>query len=115
MPLLPAPALVTTTQVLFPGHPCSPLSQCVGDGLGLGLHKGDSEGFKPASKLISVTEEKCPHVYLKHYNKNIEEDKSYVLNNYPGITSDELRSYIKDYILHSNNFSEEEKNVISQP
>ena len=50
-----------------------------------------------------------------NYNKNIEVDKSYLLNNYPGIASEELRSYIKEYILHSNNFSEEEKNVISQP
>ena len=49
------------------------------------------------------------------YNKHLEDDKSFVLSNFNQIQSLELKSYIKDYILHSNNFTEEEKNVISQP
>lgn len=49
------------------------------------------------------------------YNKSLEKDKNFVLSNFNQIQSPELKKYIKDYILHSNNFTEEEKNVISQP
>lgn len=52
--------------------------------------------------------------FLK-YNKHLDEDKKFVLSNYNHIQSSELKNYIKDYILHSNNFTEEEKTVISQP
>ena len=52
--------------------------------------------------------------FLK-YNKEIEEDKKFIINYFDQIVSVELKSYIGDYILHSNNFTEEEKNVISQP
>lgn len=52
--------------------------------------------------------------FLK-YNKHLGEDKKFVLTNYSHIQSSELKNYIKDYILHSNNFTEEEKTVISQP
>lgn len=48
------------------------------------------------------------------YHKHLEEDKNFVLSNFHQIESLELKNYIKDYILHSNNFTEEEKNVISQ-
>ena len=51
--------------------------------------------------------------FLK-YNKEIEEDKKFILNYFDQIGSSKLQTYIKDYILHSNNFTEEEKNVISQ-
>ena len=50
-----------------------------------------------------------------NYNKEIEEDKKFILNYFNQISSPKLKAYIKDYILHSNNFTEEEKNVISQP
>jgi hypothetical protein len=50
-----------------------------------------------------------------NYNKEIEEDKKFIINNYDQINSSKLKAYIKDYILHSNNFTEEEKNVISPP
>lgn len=50
-----------------------------------------------------------------NYNKEIEEDKKFLLNYFNQISSSKLKAYIKDYILHSNNFTEEEKNVISQP
>ena len=50
-----------------------------------------------------------------NYNKEIEEDKKFILNYFDQISSSKLKTYIKDYILHSNNFTEEEKNVISQP
>ncbi len=52
--------------------------------------------------------------FLK-YKTHLEEDKEFVLTNYKNIQSSELKSYLKDYILHSNNFTGEEKNVISHP
>jgi transposase-like protein len=52
---------------------------------------------------------------ILNYHKEVDEDKKYILNNFNQITEPELSSYIKDYILSSNNFTEEEKNVISQP
>lgn len=50
-----------------------------------------------------------------NYNKEIEEDKKFILHYFNQISSSKLKAYMKDYILHSNNFTEEEKNVISQP
>ena len=52
--------------------------------------------------------------FLK-YNSHLEVDKKYVLDHFDDINSTNLKTYIKDYILHSNNFTEEEKYVISQP
>ena len=52
---------------------------------------------------------------LLKYNKNLDEDKKFILNNFNKIKSSELNNYIKDYILQSKHFTEEEKNVISQP
>lgn len=52
--------------------------------------------------------------FLK-YKVHLEEDKKFVLTNYKNIQSVELKNYLKDYILHSNNFTDEEKNVISHP
>lgn len=48
------------------------------------------------------------------YSKKIDEDKNFILSNFNNLKSRELKSYLKDYILSSNNFTEEEKNVISQ-
>jgi len=72
----------------------------------------DSENIEIRFVRLSV-QQNSPK-FLK-YNKEIEEDKKYILNNFDRISSIELKSYIGDYILHSNNFTEEEKNVISQP
>lgn len=49
------------------------------------------------------------------YKSNIEVDKNFILSNYSNIRSSGLKNYLKHYILHSNNFTEEEKNVISHP
>ena len=49
------------------------------------------------------------------YKKNIDEDKNFVLSNYESIETNTLRNYIRDYILNSNNFTDEEKRVTSQP
>ncbi len=48
------------------------------------------------------------------YKNNIDQDKAYLLTQFNQIKSTSLKAYLEDYILHSNNFSEEEKNVISQ-
>ncbi|OEK09633.1 hypothetical protein A8C32_13100 [Flavivirga aquatica] len=50
---------------------------------------------------------------LLKYKDNIEEDKRFILKHFKGITSLNLKRYIKDYILQSKAFSDEEKTVIS--
>ncbi|NKQ39260.1 MAG: hypothetical protein HF967_07320 [Methanosarcinales archaeon] len=49
--------------------------------------------------------------FLK-YNDDIEADKKFILNNFNQIKSSDLKEYLKGYILESENFTEEEKNVI---
>ncbi len=49
------------------------------------------------------------------YNFNLEEDKNFIFSRLDQIKSPDLYSYIKEYILHSNHFTEEEKDVFSQP
>lgn len=51
---------------------------------------------------------------LLKYKSNIEEDKLFILNQFETITSISLRNYIRDYILQSKAFSDEEKIVISE-
>ena len=43
------------------------------------------------------------------YHKNIEEDKGFILKNYANVSSKELKAIIKDFVLKSENFSENEK------
>lgn len=50
---------------------------------------------------------------LLKYKGNIEEDKQFILKQFKNITSSNLRNHIKDYILQSKAFSDEEKIVIS--
>lgn len=45
--------------------------------------------------------------FLK-YNKNIEEDKNFILTNYPA-TSGAVRSFVKGYVMQSPNFTVQEK------
>jgi len=49
--------------------------------------------------------------FLK-YNKDIEADKKFILNNFKNIRSNEFKDYLKGYILDSENFTKDEKNVI---
>ena len=72
----------------------------------------DSENIEIRFVRLSV-QQNSPK-FLK-YNKEIEEDKNFILNSFNQIASTELKSYIRDYIFNSNYFTEEEKNVISQP
>ncbi|WP_303316728.1 hypothetical protein Q4Q34_07955 [Flavivirga abyssicola] len=50
---------------------------------------------------------------LLKYKGHIEEDKQFILKHFKNITSSNLRHHIKDYILQSKAFSDEEKTVIS--
>ena len=52
---------------------------------------------------------------LLKYKTRLEEDKNFVLTGFSKITSKGLKEFIGDYILYSNNFTEEEKNVTSHP
>jgi hypothetical protein len=51
--------------------------------------------------------------FLK-YKKNISEDKALIFDNLENLENAKLKAHIEDYILYSKNFSEQEKNVISQ-
>ncbi|AUP79580.1 hypothetical protein [Flavivirga eckloniae] len=50
---------------------------------------------------------------LLKYKNHIEEDKQFILKHFKDITSSNLKYHIKDYILQSKAFSDEEKIVIS--
>jgi len=46
------------------------------------------------------------------YNNDIELDKKFILKHFNQIKSSKLKEYLKGYILESENFTEDEKNVI---
>lgn len=48
------------------------------------------------------------------YKSNIEEDKKFIIKQFKNISSSNLRNHIKDYILQSKAFSDEEKSVFSK-
>lgn len=48
------------------------------------------------------------------YKGDIEEDKQFILKQFKNISSTNLRNHIKDYILQSKSFSDEEKSVFSR-
>lgn len=45
------------------------------------------------------------------YKDNIDEDKAFILKHYSNIKSTDLKNHIKDYILESKLFSDEEKQI----
>jgi len=49
---------------------------------------------------------------LLKYKGNMEEDKYFILSQYKSIRDSHLKSHIKDYILQSKAFSEEEKSSL---
>lgn len=48
------------------------------------------------------------------YKGDIEKDKQFILKQFKNISSTNLRNHIKDYILQSKSFSDEEKSVFSR-
>lgn len=49
--------------------------------------------------------------FLK-YHDDIESDKRFIINNFNSIQSTNFKNYLKGYILESENFTVDEKNVI---
>ncbi|MFD2542758.1 hypothetical protein ACFSSB_10555 [Lacinutrix gracilariae] len=49
---------------------------------------------------------------LLKYKDNIEKDKLFILKQYKNISSSHLKNHIKDYILQSKAFTDEEKTLI---
>lgn len=47
------------------------------------------------------------------YKNNIKEDKLFLIKQFKNISSSDLKNHIKDYILQSKVFTDEEKSVIS--
>jgi len=60
--------------------------------------------------LRLTVQEHAPR-FLK-YHDNISEDKKIILKNYPSIFSKELKALIQEFILKSESFDEEEKELI---
>ena len=65
-------------------------------------------------RFIRLTIQQNSPKILK-YKSHITEDKDFILSHYEKIESNKLKNYIRDYILNSNNFTESEKRVTSQP
>lgn len=51
--------------------------------------------------------------FLK-YNKNITEDKQLIIQQYPKLNDKHLKQVLKEYVLQSKVFTNEEKNVFSE-
>ncbi len=49
-----------------------------------------------------------------NYRKNILEDKQYILDHFNEITSSNLKSYIKGFVMHSKSFTDLEKEKIKK-
>lgn len=70
-----------------------------------------SEPNNIENRLIRLSiQEKTPKI-LK-YNRNKEEDKNFLLNNYKK-QSGNLKEFVKKFILQSNSFSDAEKQTIN--
>jgi hypothetical protein len=90
--------------------------------------KEKKEGFIEGVSYIEFAIEKEPNAIeprfvrlgiqenspkILKYKNNIDEDKLFLLEQYKNISSKDLKNHIKDYILQSNIFTEEEKLSIS--
>ena len=62
-------------------------------------------------RLIRLSVQQNSPKFLK-YNKSIEQDKAFIFNNLKNVKSTSLKKHIKDYILQSTHFTEEEKQQI---
>ncbi|WP_338732113.1 hypothetical protein [Mangrovimonas cancribranchiae] len=86
------------------------------------------DGFIEGVSLIEYTIEKEPNAIeprfirlgiqenapkILGYNNHIDSDKAFLLKQFKHIRASNLKSHIKDYILQSKVFTDEEKNVIS--
>jgi hypothetical protein len=47
------------------------------------------------------------------YRKNKEEDKQFIIDHFNEVSSKELKTYIKGFVMQSKTFSEEEKSLIN--
>ncbi|RSK41390.1 hypothetical protein [Mangrovimonas spongiae] len=90
--------------------------------------KEKKSGFVEGVSLIEYTIEKEPNAIeprfirlgiqenspkILGYNKDLDADKTFLLKQFKHIRSSNLKNHIKDYILQSKVFTDEEKNVIS--
>ena len=71
--------------------------------------KADSANIEIRYLRLSV-QENAPKV-LKYY-KNIDDDKKFILDSYSDIRSMDLKEIVKDYILKSVIFDENEKSLL---
>lgn len=71
----------------------------------------DSSNIEIRSIRLGV-QENTPKVV--NYRKNISEDKQYILDHFNEITSSNLKSYIKGFVMHSKSFTDLEKEQIKK-
>lgn len=89
--------------------------------------KGKKEGFVEGVTLVEYAITQSPNNVelrfirigiqentpkLLKYKGNIEEDKRFILKQFSSIKSSALKKHIKDYILQSKAFTDEEKSLI---
>lgn len=71
--------------------------------------KADSNSIEIRYLRLSV-QENSPR--FLGYHKDIEVDKAFILKNHYSVTSNKLKSVIKEFILNSKNFDDTEKSVL---
>lgn len=73
--------------------------------------KADSSNIEIRYLRLSV-QENSPR--FLGYHKNIDDDKKFILDNYSDLTSMELKEILKDYVLKSESFDENEKSELKK-
>ena len=71
--------------------------------------KKEPDAIEPRFVRLTI-QENTPK--LLKYKRNIEEDKTFIFEQFKNIKSSNLKHHIKSYILQSKAFSDEEKEVI---
>lgn len=83
------------------------------DGISLIEYAISKESNNIEIRFVRLSVQQNSPKFLK-YNNNLSEDKNFILNNIQDTPNLELKNYLREYILQSKYFTEEEKNVISQ-
>lgn len=67
-----------------------------------------ADPLNPEIRYIRMSvQENAPRIL--DYHNNIEEDKEFILKNYKNVSSKGSKDIIRDFVLNSKNFSEDEK------
>jgi len=81
------------------------------NGVSLIEYAVDNDSNNIEIRFVRLSVQQNSPRFLK-YNKEIETDKKFIIDNFHQIKSPEFKIYLKGYILDSENFTDDEKNVI---